>query len=151
MTYFNYHATAKRLIEEGKLIRFYFTENHNNISPALVLVFDDKLHPIMPIREQRWDEYYGLLYSRKWPRLWGADDSDSIRRLRYRSKSCLVTREYWKREQYIAVCSLFQWCGWQDLNLHTGWQWNLNPSCLPIPPHPQLYFCVLKDTGCILP
>ena len=65
MTYFNYHATAKRLIEEGKLIRFYFTENHNNISPALVLVFDDKLHPIMPIREQRWDEYYGILYSRK--------------------------------------------------------------------------------------
>ena len=65
MTYFNYHATAKRLIAEGKLIRFYFTEKHNNISPALVLVFDDKLHPIMPIREQRWDEYYGLLYSRK--------------------------------------------------------------------------------------
>ena len=38
MPYFNYHATAKRLIFEGKLIDYYFTESYKNISPALVLI-----------------------------------------------------------------------------------------------------------------
>ena len=61
MFYFNYHATAKRLITEGKLIGYYFTERHNAISPALVLLFDDYRHPIMPIRENRWAEYLPLL------------------------------------------------------------------------------------------
>ena len=61
MSYFNYHATAKRLIAEGKLIGYYFTERHNAISPALVLLFDDYRHPIMPIRENRWAEYLLLL------------------------------------------------------------------------------------------
>ena len=61
MSYFNYHATAKRLITEGKLIGYYFTERHNAISPALVLLFDDYRHPIMPIRENRWAEYLPLL------------------------------------------------------------------------------------------
>ncbi len=61
MSYFNYHATAKRLITEGKLIDYYFTERYKNISPALVLVFDDCTHPIMPIREHRFDEYMEIL------------------------------------------------------------------------------------------
>ena len=61
MSYYNYHATAKRLINEGKLIGYYFTERHNAISPALVLLFDDYRHPIMPIRENRWAEYLPLL------------------------------------------------------------------------------------------
>ena len=61
MSYFNYHATAKRLIAEGKLIGYFFTERHNAISPALVLLFDDYRHPIMPIRENRWAEYLLLL------------------------------------------------------------------------------------------
>ena len=61
MSYFNYHATAKRLITEGKLIGYYFAERHNTISPALVLLFDDYRHPIMPIRENRWAEYLPLL------------------------------------------------------------------------------------------
>ena len=39
--YYNYHATAKRLIKENKLMNFYFTKNHNGIRPALVLVFND--------------------------------------------------------------------------------------------------------------
>ena len=39
--YYNYHATAKKLIQEGKLINWYITEKHNNISPALVLEFND--------------------------------------------------------------------------------------------------------------
>ena len=61
MSYYNYHATAKRLIAEGKLLGYYFTERHNAISPALVLLFDDYRHPGMPIRSYRWEEYLPLL------------------------------------------------------------------------------------------
>ena len=61
MGYFNYHATAKRLIKEGKLLRYYIANSHRGISPALILVFDDEAHPIMPIRESRWEEYLPLL------------------------------------------------------------------------------------------
>ena len=61
MGYYNYHATAKRLIREGKLIKFYFVEMHNKISPALVLIFNDTKHRVMPIRFNRWHEYMDLL------------------------------------------------------------------------------------------
>ena len=61
MAYFNYHATAKRLIAEGKLIDYYFTERYRHITPALVLMFDDEKHPLMPIREERWEEYAELI------------------------------------------------------------------------------------------
>ena len=61
MAYFDYHAVAKRLIAEGRLCGYYFTERHNSISPALVLLFDDERHPVMPIREHRWEEYRELL------------------------------------------------------------------------------------------
>ena len=61
MAYYNYHAKAKNLIKEGKLIKYYFTKNHNGISPALVLVFNDASHPIMPIREEHFSEYLDLI------------------------------------------------------------------------------------------
>ena len=61
MPYFNYHASAKRLIREGKLIDYYLTERHGKIAPALVLIFDDERHPVMPIRPHRWEEYLPLL------------------------------------------------------------------------------------------
>lgn len=61
MSYFNYHGTAKRLISEGKLTGYYFTEKHPSFSPALVLLFDDPKHPVMPIREYRFSEYLPLL------------------------------------------------------------------------------------------
>ena len=61
MPYFSYHATIKKLISEGKLSGYYFTQRYKNISPALVLIFDDHKHPIMPVREHRWEEYLGLL------------------------------------------------------------------------------------------
>jgi len=61
MGYYNYHGVAKRLIAEGKLIGYYYTEEHRGICPALVLLFDDARHPVMPIREHRWEEYEGLL------------------------------------------------------------------------------------------
>lgn len=61
MPYYNYHATAHTLIEQGKLTGWYITEKHNAISPALVLLFDDFKHPVMPIRKHKWDEYMVLL------------------------------------------------------------------------------------------
>ncbi|MBR6727242.1 MAG: thermostable hemolysin delta-VPH [Clostridia bacterium] len=61
MPYFNYHATAKRLIAEGKLRRYYIAERYGSIAPALVLIFDDARHPVMPIREERFEEYLALL------------------------------------------------------------------------------------------
>jgi hypothetical protein len=61
MSYFNYHKTAKKLIADGKLTNFYFTEEYNGIKPALVLLFNDARHPVMPIREHRFDEYIQIL------------------------------------------------------------------------------------------
>ena len=61
MAYYNYHATAKQMISEGKLDAWYFTKKYNQISPALVLVFNDPIHPVMPIREYRWQEYLPIL------------------------------------------------------------------------------------------
>ncbi len=65
MGYFSYHRTAKKLIKDGKLKYYYFTENHNGIKPALVLVFNDKTHPIMPIRQERFSEYEDILPKEK--------------------------------------------------------------------------------------
>ena len=66
MPYFNYHATAKRLIAEGKLLRYCFTRHYRGISPALLLFFADERHPVMPIREHRFEEYLPLL--RQYPK-----------------------------------------------------------------------------------
>jgi len=63
--YYSYHATIKKLIKEGKLIGYYFAKRHNNISPALVLVFNDCKHHIMPIRKYRWHEYMEILDNAK--------------------------------------------------------------------------------------
>ncbi len=57
--YFNYHAKAKRLIEEGHLIRYAFMDSWGTIRPALVLFFDNEKP--MPIRAHRWQEYLSLL------------------------------------------------------------------------------------------
>lgn len=61
MPYFNYHATAKKLISEGKLIDYFFTERYRSVSPALVLLFNDLKHPVMPIREHHWEEYMRII------------------------------------------------------------------------------------------
>lgn len=65
MSYFNYHYVAKKLIKDGKLKKWYFTEKYNNISPALVLIFDDVKHPVMPIRKYRFEEYTEILKNTK--------------------------------------------------------------------------------------
>ena len=59
MGYFNYHAKAKNLIQTGHVVKFEIVDRWNNISPALVLYFDNN-RP-MPIREYRFDEYMPLL------------------------------------------------------------------------------------------
>lgn len=59
MSYFNYHAKAKRLIKDGHLVGYAFVDNWNGIRPALVLYFDEAKP--MPIREYRWQEYLPLL------------------------------------------------------------------------------------------
>ena len=56
--YFNYHAKAKNLIKNGKLIDYKIVEKYNNISPALLLIFDEL---IIPIRQHRWQEYFDLI------------------------------------------------------------------------------------------
>ncbi len=61
MPYFSYHGTAKRLLRDGKLTAWYVAEQHNRIRPALVLLFDDATHPVMPVREYRWADYLPLL------------------------------------------------------------------------------------------
>lgn len=59
MSYFNYHAKAKKLISDGHLIKFEIVPKWNSISPALVLYFDN--NKPMPIREYKFDEYLKLI------------------------------------------------------------------------------------------
>ncbi len=56
--YYNYHAAAKRLIKEGRLVGYEIVESYHGISPALVLYFDN--HAPMPIRQHRWGEYFAI-------------------------------------------------------------------------------------------
>ena len=56
MTYFNYHAKAKRLIECGNCISASIFSNYHSIKPALVLYFENNI-PI-PIRDYMWNDYF---------------------------------------------------------------------------------------------
>jgi len=57
MPYFSYHGRNKKLIKEGFLVD-YFYENKDN-KTFLYLVFRDGRK--IPIKEERWREYYKLL------------------------------------------------------------------------------------------
>ena len=59
MTYFNYHAKAKKLILNGSCISASIFSNYHNIKPALVLYFENNI-PI-PVRDYMWKEYFALL------------------------------------------------------------------------------------------
>ena len=59
MAYFNYHAKAQSLIKTGHCVKAEIVEKHKNISPALILYFDNNIP--MPIRMYRFDEYLDLL------------------------------------------------------------------------------------------
>ena len=57
MPYFSYHGRNKKFIKEG-LLEDYFYENKDN-KTFLYLVFRNGKK--IPIKEERWHEYYGLL------------------------------------------------------------------------------------------
>lgn len=63
MSYFNYHAKVKNLIKTGHCVKAEIVEKYNNISPALIIYFDNNIP--MPIREQRFNEYFELLEQHK--------------------------------------------------------------------------------------
>ena len=61
MTYYNYHAQCKKLINSHHLIGASMFKRYKHISPALVLYFDN--HKPIPIREYKFPEYIELLNS----------------------------------------------------------------------------------------
>jgi hypothetical protein len=69
MPYYSYHAIAKKLIREGKLLSWQLEKNYKGIENALVLFFADEKHPVIPIRSHRHEEYFDLLeqYEKKKP------------------------------------------------------------------------------------
>lgn len=63
MPYYNYHAIAKRLIENNHLIAVSVFPEYKNIRPAMVLYFDN--HRPIPIREYMWDDYLDKIHNKK--------------------------------------------------------------------------------------
>ena len=70
--YYNYHNRATKLIKEGHLTGYVFRDSYNNISPCLLLRFDN--HRPMPIRAHRFaayenliKQYYPDLNADEWP------------------------------------------------------------------------------------
>lgn len=59
MAYFNYHAKAQNLIKTGHCLKAEIVEKYNNISPALILYFDNNIP--MPIRLHKFEDYFKLL------------------------------------------------------------------------------------------
>ena len=59
MAYFNYHAKVQSLIKTGHCVKAEIVEKYKDISPALILYFDNNIP--MPIRMYRFDEYLDLL------------------------------------------------------------------------------------------
>ena len=54
--YFKDHAQIKKLISAGFFVNYKIFNTWNNISPALVLFFYN--HKPMPIRKEKWKDYY---------------------------------------------------------------------------------------------
>ena len=63
MPYYNYHAIAKRLIEDNHLIAVSIFPEYKNIRPAMVLYFDN--HRPIPTREYMWDDYLDKIHNKK--------------------------------------------------------------------------------------
>ena len=55
MTYYNYHAIARNLLNSNHCIAVSIFPQYHHISPALVLYFDN--HKPIPIREYMWHNY----------------------------------------------------------------------------------------------
>lgn len=63
MPYYNYHAIAKKMIENNHLIAVTIFPEYKNIRPAMVLYFDN--HRPIPIREYMWDDYLDKIHNKK--------------------------------------------------------------------------------------
>lgn len=63
MPYYNYHAIAKKMIENNHLIAVSVFPEYKNIRPAMVLYFDN--HRPIPIREYMWDDYLDKIHNKK--------------------------------------------------------------------------------------
>ncbi len=59
MGYFNYHAVAKNMIKNQKLLSYEILEI--NGKSVLFLYFDDIKHPIMKIKSDKIPEYLPLI------------------------------------------------------------------------------------------
>ena len=59
MTYFNYHAKAKKLITSGHCMSVTLFKSYHNIKPAMVLYFNNNFP--MPIRDYMWKDYLPLI------------------------------------------------------------------------------------------
>lgn len=59
MSYYNYHAQCKKLINSSHVIGVSILAEYKKIKPALVFYFDN--HKPMPIREYKWSEYLPLI------------------------------------------------------------------------------------------
>lgn len=59
MGYFNYHAVAKNMIYDKKLIGYEILERDGK--SVLFLYFDDIKHPIMKIKSDKIPEYLPLI------------------------------------------------------------------------------------------
>ena len=59
MTYYNYHAMAKRLLKDGHCFGATIFEEYHHIKPALVLYFEN--HKPIPIRHYMWNDYFNIL------------------------------------------------------------------------------------------
>ena len=63
MSYYNYHAIAKNLLNSGHCFSVSIFANYHNIKPALVLYFDN--HKPIPIREYMWKNYLPIINNLK--------------------------------------------------------------------------------------
>ena len=55
------NLTAKKLIQTGHLVRFEAVKKHNDLSPALVLYFDN--HSPIAVSKELWAEYSDVIIS----------------------------------------------------------------------------------------
>lgn len=57
MGYYNYHGMIKRRLRSGESCSVEIKEAYNGISPAIIIIFNDRVYPI---REYRFEEYFAI-------------------------------------------------------------------------------------------
>lgn len=57
MGYYNYHAMIKRRMCSGESFGVEIREAYKGISPAMIIIFSDRIYPI---REYRFEEYFAI-------------------------------------------------------------------------------------------